>query len=88
MLRDSKGRAGQGQNGQGGAGGLSESDVSRMLSKQSEEEKSLRSYFRPGKTDPLSEREARIEQMLRGMGAPAPSARAVKPGAPYVEKDW
>ncbi len=59
-----------------------------MLSKQSEEEKRLRSYFRPGKRDPLSEREARIEQMLRGMGAPVPSARPVKPGAPYVEKDW
>ena len=93
--QESQGRQGKpgpgagSQNQPGLAGGLSEGDVSRMLSKQGEEEKSLRSYFRPGKRDPLSEREAQIEQMLRGMGgAPAPSVRAVKPGAPYVEKDW
>ncbi len=80
-------QAGQRQSGQGKSG-LSESDVARMLSKQSEEEKSLRSYFRPGKNGPLSERESQIEQMLRGMGAPVPRAGASKPGAPYVEKDW
>ncbi|MGC2425018.1 MAG: hypothetical protein WA666_11780, partial [Nitrospirota bacterium] len=60
----------------------------RMLSKQGEEEKSLRGYFRPGKNGTSSEKENEIEQMLRGMGAPVPSVRPAKPGAPYVEKDW
>jgi tetratricopeptide (TPR) repeat protein len=85
-----QGQTGQGQSGHGqsGQGGLSEGEVSRMLSKQSEQEKSLRGYFRPGEKDPQGEREAQIEQMLRGMGVPVPSARVAKPGAPYVEKDW
>lgn len=83
-----QGQPGQSAQGHSGQGGLSERDVTRMLSKQSEEEKRLRSYFRPGKKDSSSERESQIEQMLRGMGAPVPSARAAKPGAPYVEKDW
>jgi hypothetical protein len=59
-----------------------------MLARQSEQEKNLRSYFRPGKRDPLSGRESQIEQMLRGMGVPVPRRGAAKPGAPYVEKDW
>lgn len=84
------GQSGQGQPGQDGQGrgGLSESEVSRMLSKQRAEEKSLRNYFRPGKNGSSREGENEIEQMLRGMGVPVPSARAAKPGAPYVEKDW
>ena len=92
--QNGQGQGQQGQSAQGqpgrdgqGQGGAAESDVSRMLSKQSEQEKSLRGYFRPGKKG-LSEGENEIEQMLRGMGAPMPSARPVKPGAPYVEKDW
>jgi Ca-activated chloride channel family protein len=88
-----QGQAGQGQSGQaaqgsGGQGGAADSEVSRMLAKQREQEKSLRRYFRPGEKDSSNGSEDEIEQMLRGMGVPVPRAKAVKPGAPYVEKDW
>ncbi|MHB8173535.1 MAG: tetratricopeptide repeat protein [Nitrospirota bacterium] len=78
------------QPGQGGQSqGLSEGDIDRMLAGQRAEEKSLRNSFRPGKKeDPLSQREAQIEQILRSIGAPMPAARPPKPGAPYIEKDW
>ena len=79
-----------GQPGQSGQSqGLSRSDINSMLRRQSAEEKSLRNYFQPGKKeDPLSRREAQIEQMLRSMGAPVPNVMPQKPGAPYIEKDW
>ncbi len=76
-----------GQNGQ--SRGLSQSDINSMLARQSAEEKSLRNYFQPGKKeDPLSRREAQIEQILRSIGAPVPNVMPQKPGAPYIEKDW
>ena len=90
-----KTQGGQDTSGQGQSSGgprdnqprMSNEEVQAMLDRQSKEEKSLRSYFRPGKK-PVSDRQAQIEQILRGAGAGAPSARAVRPGAPYVEKDW
>ena len=69
--------------------GLSQSDIDGMLARQRAQEKSLRSYFQPGKKeDPLSRREAQIAQILRSIGAPVPNAMPQKPGAPYIEKDW
>ncbi len=77
------------QPGQGQGEGLSQSDVDRMLARQSAEEKSLRNYFQPGKKeDPLSRREAQIAQILRSIGAPVPNVMPQKSGAPYIEKDW
>lgn len=76
-----------GQAGQREGPRMSNEEVQAMLDRQKKEEKSLRNYFRPGKKQ-MPDRQAQIEQMLRGTGGAAPSGRQARPGAPYVEKDW
>ena len=67
---------------------MSNEEVQALLDRQKKEEKSLRNYFRPGKKDEASDREAQIEQILRAAGMQVPSARMASPGAPHVDKDW
>jgi len=64
---------------------MSNEEVQALLDRQAKEEKNLRNYFRPGDKAGDGGREQQIEQMLRGFGL---SARPVRPGQPYVEKDW
>jgi len=93
--RNQAGGGGQGanQNGQDSGGGkpsgpqLSNEEVQAMLNRQKEEEHQLRNYFRPGKKDKNTDREAQIEQILRSIGAPVPGHPA-QGGSPRVEKDW
>src|SRR3990172_4831082 len=79
----SAGNLGQGSNSQGRQArpSLSNEEIQAMLERQKKEEHALRNYFRPGKKDEASDREAQIEQMLRGMGKAAPGARPARPGA-------
>jgi hypothetical protein len=66
---------------------MSNEEVQALLERQAKEEKALRNYFRPGRKDAASDREAQIQQILRGMGVGQVRGMA-RPGAPEVEKDW
>ena len=79
------GQSGQGQG--GGQRGPSDEEVQAMMDRQKKEEKGLRNYFRPGKKDEASGRQAQIEQILRAAGMQVPG-RPARPNAPRVEKDW
>ena len=88
-----KENGGQGSAGQGQQGGqdkgpsMSNEEIQAMMERQKKEEKQLRNYFRPGQKEQKDDREAQIEQILRAAGMQVP-ARAARPGAPYIERDW
>lgn len=88
-----KENGGQGSTGQGQQSGqdkgpsMSNEEIQAMMERQKKEEKQLRNYFHPGQKEQKDDRQAQIEQILRAAGMQAP-ARASRPGAPYVEKDW
>ena len=66
---------------------MSKEEVQALLDRQAKEEKALRNYFRPGRKDAGSDRDAQIQQILRGMGMDGVRGTA-RPGAPEVERDW
>jgi tetratricopeptide (TPR) repeat protein len=65
----------------------SDEDIASMLDRQAREERKLRGYFRPGRSESDTGLDPEMEALLRSLGIEPPGA----PGdasKPFVERDW